>query len=81
MATAKHEENDGIHLERIIGAVPCGRHAADIGKACWNIGSLHGILRAICDKRARAAGANAPITQDPKHGNAPVYHKKKDYTS
>lgn len=62
MASNKHEENDGIHLSKIIGAVPCTRHGADIGDACWNLGSARGILRAICDRRARGAGANGKIT-------------------
>lgn len=67
----KYDENDGIHLERIIGGVPCRTHQADLGQACWNIGSARGILKAICDKRARSAGANGPITP----------YKKKEFIS
>lgn len=77
MANPKHNENDGIHLERLIRIAPCPRHKAELGKACWNISSARGILKAICDKRAREAGANGDITQDPKHLNAPI---KKDYS-
>jgi hypothetical protein len=66
------EENDGIHIAKIISAVPCGRHAADIGDACWNIGSRSGLLRAICDKRARSAGANGQVTPDTRSSAAPT---------
>lgn len=70
------EENDGKHLNKIVDAIPCRRHGRDIGQACWNIPSIHGIMKAICDHRAREAGANGNITPDPKYGNAPI---KKDY--
>jgi hypothetical protein len=47
MATPENEENDGIHIDRIMRIVPCKKHGADFGQACWNILSLHGILRSI----------------------------------
>lgn len=72
------EENDGIHFDRIIGAVPCSRHTAEIGQACWNLGSNRGILRAICDKRARASGANGQIT--PYKNPAQLRAQKKEYS-
>ena len=59
---AKHEENDGVHLTKIIGSVPCPHHGADIGDACWNLLSARGLLRAICGRRARSAGCNGRIT-------------------
>jgi hypothetical protein len=74
------EENDGIHIANIIASVPCGRHTADIGDACWNLVAKDGLNRAICDKRARSAGANGQISQDHKHGNAPTRTYKKEYT-
>lgn len=76
----RSDENDGIHIPKIIAAIPCGRHGADIGDACWNLGSKNGILRAICDRRARSAGANGQITQDHKYGNAPTRTNTKGYT-
>lgn len=56
------DENNGIHIEEIMGSVPCARHGADINDACWNLGTNLGIMRAICDKRARSAGANGDVT-------------------
>ena len=55
-------ENDGKHIDKILGSVPCSQHAADIGQACWNVISIYGPLKAICDKRARSAGANGQVT-------------------
>lgn len=72
------DDNDGIHIDRIVKLVACIRHKADVGQACWNIGSNQGILKAICDKRARLAGANAPVT--PYIKNPGVIHKKKDHS-
>lgn len=80
MATAQHEENDGIHIEKIVGAVPCSTHAADIGDACWNVMSLTGINKAICDKRARSAGANGYVTPYENPAARRVNHSKKDYS-
>jgi len=71
------EENTGIHMERIISSVPCSHHSADIGDSCWNLLSARGIIKAICDKRARSAGANGPITPY-KKPTASTY-KKKDF--
>lgn len=55
-------ENDGRHIGKIIDSVGCARHASDIGDACWNILSVRGPLRAICNGRARAAGARGQVT-------------------
>jgi hypothetical protein len=77
MATTQHEENDGIHIEKIIGAVPCPTHAADINQACWNVNSVFGINKAICDRRARSAGANGVVTPYKTHAETRV--KKKEY--
>lgn len=56
------KENDGFHIERILSAVPCRRHGADLGSPCWKIDSVHGLLRAICNRRALDAGARGKIT-------------------
>lgn len=55
-------DNKGLHLDRIISSISCMRHAAAEGSPCWTIDSLHGPLRAICDYRAREAGAKGKIT-------------------
>ncbi len=72
------DENDGIHITKIVTAVPCRTHGADIGDACWNLVSRTGLIRAICDKRARSAGANGIVTPYRKPGNAPASNYKKD---
>ena len=72
------DENTGIHMDRIIGMVPCKTHTAEIGQACWNLVSAKGLLKAICDKRARSAGANGQIT--PYKNPAATRFKKKEYT-
>lgn len=74
--TKVYDENDGIHMDRIIGMVPCKTHTAEIGQACWNLESARGLLRAICDKRARSAGANGHITP---YNNPAANRIKKEY--
>lgn len=70
-------ENDGIHIDKIIGSVSCGRHAADIGDACWNVPSVYGPLKAICNRRALAAGADGFVTPyEPKSHTSTI---KKDF--
>lgn len=73
----REEENTGIHMERIIAAVPCFKHGADTGDACWNLGSALGILKAICDRRARSAGCNGQVTLEARP--APSNYKAKEY--
>lgn len=67
----KHDDNDGLHIHRIMNIVGCKRHKADINEACWNIPSIHGILHAICNHRAITAGAQGQVT--------PYTPKKKEY--
>lgn len=67
----KYDDNDGKHLTKIIDSLACSKHGADIGDACWNVISRNGIMRAICDKRARLAGANGDVTP---------YHNRKEYS-
>lgn len=55
-------ENDGLYIDKIISSLPCTTHGSDISDPCWEIDSVHGPLRAICDRRARLAGANGKIT-------------------
>lgn len=62
MTYKRREDNSGFHIDRIIDSVPCTTHGADIQDSCWTIYSIHGPLRAICDRRARLAGANGKIT-------------------
>lgn len=73
MGTSKrNEENNGIHITKIVNSVPCLRHGADLGNACWNLDSIHGLLRGICDRRARLSGCNSDLPKTPTH-------TKKDY--
>lgn len=73
------DDNAGIHINKVVSAVPCGQHAADIGQACWNIISSRGPLKAICDRRARSAGCNSDIMIDTKNEKSTArakYHQK-----
>lgn len=56
------EPNDGKHIDRIIMSHECSRHKALLSEPCWSIDSVHGLLRAICNSRALAAGAQGKIT-------------------
>lgn len=75
MTKLSAEENDGIHIERIIDIRACAKHGKGLGQACWNVLSPRGILKAICNDRAVAAGANGKIT--PYKQNEP---NQKGYT-
>lgn len=70
MPNKKQDENKGLHMTSVISSVPCTRHAAEVGSACWNVLTARGIMRAICNKRAQNAGCNGKITEDLKSGNA-----------
>lgn len=65
------EHNDGKHINKIVNSVPCPKHGRDINEACWNLLSIHGLLKAICNDRALAAGANGFVTpyEPTKKGN------------
>lgn len=54
--------NDGLYIDRIISLQDCYRHRSEIGEPCWIIDSQHGTLQAICNTRARKAGATGEIT-------------------
>lgn len=62
MAHKWNFKNAGLHIEQIISIQPCLKHRSIIHEPCWTIESNHGPLRAICDQRARAAGATGKIT-------------------
>lgn len=72
-------DNTGLHMSKIIEAVGCSRHASDLGEACWNIPSTRGNLRAICDNRARSAGARGQITPYKRSDSRPDSTNQKDY--
>lgn len=56
------EKNDGFHLDRIINTQECSKHKSLKTEPCWTIDSVHGSLRAICNTRALASGAQGKIT-------------------
>ena len=56
------DENDGIHVSKIVDALPCPTHGKDIGDPCWTIPTVRGLMRGICNSRARSAGATGQIT-------------------
>lgn len=62
MTYKRKDENNGYHLERIIRETPCTKHGAEMNEPCWALESNHGPIRAICDRRARLAGAQGKIT-------------------
>lgn len=61
------QKNDGFHLDRIIALSSCDKHTAKHGSPCWSLDSVHGPLRAICNSRALAAGAQGKITPYTKY--------------
>lgn len=61
------QKNDGFHIDRIVSQYSCERHRADVGSPCWRLDSVHGPLRAICNSRALAAGAQGKVTPYTKY--------------
>lgn len=57
----QHDENKGKHIDRIVESGVCSKHKAALGEACWNIATKQGFMRGVCDRRARAAGANGDL--------------------
>jgi hypothetical protein len=57
--------NDGSHIVPIINRQACNKHVAPLGIPCFHLPRNYGFgfYPAICNKRAKLAGATGKISQ------------------
>lgn len=71
--------NHGEHIVSIIGRKTCEKHDAGLGEACYTIPSdiSERVLLAICNQRAKKAGANGKISESSYQTKQKKFHRSK----
>ena len=57
-------ENDGLHIESIVNAGPCKKHAVPEGVACYQVpkSNTSGYYTGVCGQRIKKAGFNGFVS-------------------